>query len=476
MGEIAVVPVVLAGGSGTRLWPLSRSLYPKQLLPLVNERTMLQNTVDRLAGVAVVAAPLVICNTEHRFLVAEQLRAAAASATIILEPVGRNTAPAVAVAALEALAHGDDPVLLVLPADHLITSEAAFREALVKGLDSASVGELITFGITPRQPETGYGYIRKGDPIDQTNTVYRVAGFVEKPDLATAKAYLKSGEYLWNSGMFMFKASRYLEELEKFAPKMLAACRAAHAGKRKDLDFVRLDEEAFSQCPGESIDYAVMEKTDTACVVPLDCGWSDIGSWAALWEQGEQDVDGNVFKGEVIAEDVHGCYIHATGRLVAAVGVTDHIVVETSDAVLVAAKERVQEVKAVVEQLKAAQRPEVVLHRRVFRPWGSYECIDRADRYQVKRIIVNPGARLSLQAHHHRAEHWIVVKGTARVVNDGQEVVLTENQSTYIPIGATHRLDNPGKIPLELIEVQSGSYLGEDDIVRFDDLYGRENS
>lgn len=474
MSESVIVPVVLAGGSGTRLWPLSRSLYPKQLLPLVNERTLLQNTVDRLGGLPGVTSPLVISNGEHRFMVAEQLRDQ--DVAILLEPVGRNTAPAVAIAALEALAREDDPVLLVLPADHLIDDEVAFRGAVARGLACAEQGDLITFGITPQQPETGYGYIRKGEPVTASDDVFRVARFVEKPDPATAQEYLNSGEYLWNSGMFMFTARRYLEELERFAPEMLAACREAHAGKVIDLDFIRLAEEAFSRCPSDSIDYAMMEKTETACVLPLDCGWSDIGSWAALWERGEQDGDGNVFKGEVIAEDVHGCYIHATGRMVAAVGLTDHVVVETADAVLVAAKNRVQDVKAIVERLQAAKRQEVALHRQVFRPWGSYECIDSADRFQVKRIIVNPGARLSLQAHHHRAEHWIVVKGTAKVVNGDQEIILSENQSTYIPIGATHRLENPGKIPLELIEVQSGSYLGEDDILRFEDIYGRNDT
>ena len=476
MSKAVIVPVILAGGSGTRLWPLSRSLYPKQLLPLVAERTLLQSTVDRLDGVSDVAMPLVVCNTEHRFMVAEQLRDVEMDVSILLEPVGRNTAPAVTIAALEALTHEEDPVLLVLPADHLINDQFTFRKALATGLACSERGDLITFGITPHQPETGYGYICKGDLVEETGEVYRVARFVEKPDLITAQEYLDSGEYLWNSGMFMFKASRYLEELESYAPEMLAACRAAYAGKMEDLDFIRIDEEAFALCPNDSIDYAVMEKTSAACVIPLDCGWSDIGSWAALWEQGEQDSDGNVFRGEVVAEDVHDCYIHTSGRLVAAIGLTDHVVVETADAVLVAAKDRVQDVKAIVEQLKAEQRQEVVLHRRVFRPWGSYECIDSAERFQVKRIIVNPGARLSLQAHHHRAEHWVVVKGTAKVVNGDKEIVLSENQSTYIPFATTHRLENPGKIPLELIEVQSGSYLGEDDIIRFEDIYGRNDT
>ena len=479
MSEPNLVPVILAGGSGTRLWPLSRSLYPKQLLPLVNERTMLQNTVARLEGVAQATTPLVICNTEHRFLVAEQLREVAVKADIILEPVGRNTAPAVAIAALAALGRHDDPVLLVMPADHVMDNEAEFRRVLQGGLAYARAGGLITFGITPHRPETGYGYIRQGARLDEAGggiDAYRVDRFVEKPDGATAEKYLAQGGYYWNSGMFLFKAARFLEELEKFAPEMLACCRRAHERQRRDLDFICLDAEAFAPCPDDSIDYAVMEKTGDACVIPLDCGWSDIGSWAALWERGEQDSAGNVLKGEVVVKDVQDCYIHATSRLVAAVGLTDHVVVETADAVLVAAKERVQEVKAVVDTLKAAQRDEAVLHRRVYRPWGSYECIDSAERFQVKRIVVNPGAQLSLQAHHHRAEHWIVVKGTARVTNGEQEIVLTENQSTYIPIGATHRLANPGRIPLELIEVQSGSYLGEDDIIRYEDIYGRNDA
>ena len=478
MTESKLVPVILAGGSGTRLWPLSRSLYPKQLLPLTNEHTLLQNTVARLAGLARVTSPLVICNAEHRFMVAEQLRAADEEGVIIIEPAGRNTAPAVAVAALEALSRHDDPVLLVLPADHLIDDQEEFRRVLNGGLACAEQGGLITFGITPDRPETGYGYICKGEMVGggaAAVEAFRVARFVEKPDAATARGYLAAGGYYWNSGMFMFKAARFLAELEKFAPEMLACCREAHAGKTLDLDFTRLAEEPFRRCPADSIDYAVMEKTDAACVIPLACGWSDIGSWAALWERGKRDEDGNVFKGQVVAKDVKDCYIHATSRLVAAVGLTDHVVVETADAVLVAAKDRVQDVKAVVDLLKAEKRGEAVLHRRVFRPWGSYECIDSAERFQVKRIVVNPGARLSLQAHHHRAEHWIVVKGTARVTNGEQEIVLTENQSTYIPIGATHRLANPGLIPLELIEVQSGSYLGEDDIVRLDDIYGRQD-
>ncbi len=475
MSRSVIVPVILAGGSGTRLWPLSRSLYPKQLLPLANEQTMLQNTVSRLAGVEQAATPLVICNTEHRFLVAEQLREMGAEAAILLEPVGRNTAPAVAIAALEALDRYDEPVLLILPADHVVDNEAEFRRVLLAGLASAEAGGLLTFGITPHRPETGYGYIRKGARLEGEDEVYRVERFVEKPDAATASGYLAEGGYYWNSGMFLFKAARYLEELEKFVPAMLAACREAHARLRRDLDFICLDREALAQSPSDSIDYAVMEKTAAACVIPLDCGWSDIGSWAALWERGARDANGNVLKGEVVVKDVKDCYLQATSRLVAAVGLTDHVVVETADAVLVAARERVQEVKAIVDALKARQREEAVLHRRVYRPWGSYECIDRAERFQVKRIVVNPGARLSLQAHHHRAEHWVVVKGTATVTNGGQETVLTENQSTYIPIGVTHRLANPGLIPLELIEVQSGSYLGEDDIVRLDDIYGRKD-
>ncbi|MGE4546014.1 MAG: mannose-1-phosphate guanylyltransferase/mannose-6-phosphate isomerase [Pedobacter sp.] len=496
-----LLPIILSGGAGTRLWPLSRELYPKQLLPLVNNATLLQETQLRLNGLQNLAEPLVVCNESHRFMVAEQLRQAGCPAgAIMLEPVGRNTAPAVAVAALQALGAGDDPVLLVLPADHVIVDAETFRGAVVYGNELAQAGKLVTFGIVPTKAETGYGYIRaqkqslvigdwllvenlksltkvsaEGDPGKVVNdpTAFAIAEFVEKPDLATAESYLASGDYYWNSGMFMFRASRYLEELEKFAPEMLTCCREALEKAQRDLDFVRLDAEAFAACPKDSIDYAVMEKTAEAVVIPLDAGWSDVGSWSALWEVGPSDVAGNVVRGDVLTHDSRNCYLHSTGRMVAAVGLEDHVVVETADAVLVAPRDRAQDVKAIVEQLKAQGRGEALLHRRVNRPWGSYETIDHCERFQVKRITVNPGASLSLQLHHHRAEHWIVVKGTARITHGEDTVVLSENQSTYIPLGVRHRLENPGLIPLELIEVQSGAYLGEDDIVRFDDKYGR---
>jgi len=496
-----IVPVIMSGGAGTRLWPLSRELYPKQLLPLVNDATMLQETQLRLSGLQNLAEPLVVCNEAHRFMVAEQMRQAGCPAgAILLEPVGRNTAPAVAVAALQAQRAGDDPVLLVLPADHVIVDAETFRDAVVIGAELARAGKLVTFGIVPDKPETGYGYIRAqkqslviGDLLlvetlkSQTKVsaegdlgkvvndpmAFAVAEFVEKPNQPTAESYLASGDYYWNSGMFMFRASRYLEELEKFAPQMLVCCREALDKAQVDLDFVRLDAEAFAACPKDSIDYAVMEKTAEAVVIPLDAGWSDVGSWSALWEVGAMNLEGNVVRGDVLTHDSRNCYLHSTGRMVAAVGLEDHVVVETADAVLVAPRDRAQDVKAIVEQLKAQGRGEALLHRRVNRPWGSYETIDQSERFQVKRITVHPGASLSLQMHHHRAEHWIVVKGTARITRGDEVLVLSENQSTYIPLGVNHRLENPGLIPLELIEVQSGAYLGEDDIVRFDDKYGR---
>lgn len=485
-----IIPVVLSGGAGTRLWPLSRELYPKQLLPLTGERTMLQETVTRLQGLDALGAPLVVCNENHRFLVAAQLNAINVKpSAIVLEPVGRNTAPAVAVAALLARAEGEDPILLVLPADHVIADSAALRDVVQSGASLADSGSLLTFGIVPDKPETGYGYIRadracpqpvvnsqsqKDDnPGPNAATAFTVAEFVEKPDSATAQKYLASGDYYWNSGMFMFRASTYLAELERLAPEMLNACRKAVSAAVADLDFTRLEVQAFESCPADSIDYAVMEKTDSAVVIPLDAGWNDVGSWSALWEIGDRDGDGNVVKGDVLTKDVRNCYLHASSRLVAAVGIEDHVVIETGDAVLVAHKDRVQDVKAIVDLLKRNNRDEALLHRRVNRPWGTYECIDAAERYQVKHITVHPGATLSLQMHHHRAEHWVVVKGTARVTRGEETLTLSENQSTYIPLGVTHRLENPGKIPLELIEVQSGSYLGEDDIVRFEDSYGR---
>jgi mannose-1-phosphate guanylyltransferase len=461
----------MAGGSGTRLWPLSRELFPKQFLSLAGKQSMLQATVTRLHGLHV-GSPLVICNESHRFLVAEQLRQLdALSHNILLEPAARNTAPALALAALHASGQGQDPVMLVLAADHLISDVTAFQHAVSAALPLALAGSLVTFGIVPTAPETGYGYIRRGAALDAAGC--RVAAFVEKPALAQAQQYLASGDYLWNSGMFCFRASRYLEELGKYRPDILAACQAAMIQTQADLDFVRVDTALFTACPAESIDYAVMEKTDAAVVVPMDAGWSDVGAFAALWDVLPKDSDGNVHRGDVLAHDSHNNLVMAENGLVATVGMRDFVVVQTKDAVLVAPRSRVQEVKHIVEQLKAAGRTEHQLHRQVYRPWGHYDSIDAGQRYQVKRITVAPGAKLSVQMHHHRAEHWIVVSGTARVTLDGQEHLMTENQSIYLPLGAVHALENPGKIALELIEVQVGSYLGEDDIVRFEDRYGR---
>ncbi len=463
-------PVIMAGGSGSRLWPLSRQLSPKQFLPLADsELSMLQATIRRLQALDSVL-PLLICNEEHRFLAAEQLRQLGMEqAKILLEPVGRNTAPAIALAALQANSE-EDPILLVLAADHLIQDVAAFHASIKAALPLARAGKLVTFGIVPSHPETGYGYIEKGVALGDG---FAVSRFVEKPDLATATEYLASGNYFWNSGMFMFRASRYLEELERFQPAIAAACREALAGGSQDMHFTRVDAEAFAACPDDSVDYAVMERTADAVMVPLDAGWSDIGSWSALWEVSAKDAEGNVFKGDVLSERSRNSYIHADHRLVAAVGVEDLVIVETKDAVLVTHKSQVQDVKKIVEQLKSSQRHEHANHREVYRPWGVYDSVDNGQRYQVKRITVNPGAKLSVQMHHHRAEHWIVVSGTAKVTNGDKTYLVTENQSTYIPIGQVHSLENPGVIPLELIEVQSGSYLGEDDIVRFEDKYGR---
>lgn len=464
----SIQPVILSGGSGTRLWPLSREAYPKQFLPLAGELTMLQATWKRVAPIAA-RGPLVIANEEHRFVAAEQLQQVGAEpAAIILEPVGRNTAPAIAVAALEATRDGGDALLLVLPSDHVITNEAAFRSAVQAAAGAAEAGKLVTFGIVPTAPETGYGYIKAADG----QGLRAVERFVEKPDLDTATGYVSSGQYYWNSGMFLFKASRYLQELERFQPAMLAGSRQAWQQARRDADFTRLDKDAFTAVPSDSIDYAVMEKTADAVVIPLDAGWNDVGSWTALRDVSQQDGDGNAHQGDVIAIDCRNTYAYGQ-RLVAMVGLDDVIVVETDDAVLVGKADRMQEVKTVVAQLKAEGRSEATWHRKVYRPWGAYDSIDNGERFQVKRITVKPGGTLSLQMHHHRAEHWIVVSGTAEVTRGDEVILLSENQSTYIPLGVTHRLRNPGKLPLELIEVQSGSYLGEDDIVRFEDTYGR---
>jgi mannose-1-phosphate guanylyltransferase/mannose-6-phosphate isomerase len=474
-----ITPVILSGGAGTRLWPLSRELYPKQLLPLVGTRTMLQQTLLRLDGLAT-SAPVIVCNEAHRFLVAEQLRQLKIEPrATLLEPFGRNTAPAIALAAhavLKGLAtrpNAVEPVLLVLPADHVIRDTAAFHQAVRTALAAAEGGQLATFGIVASAPETGYGYIQRGEA---SGAAFRITRFVEKPNSERAREFVASGNYYWNSGMFLFRARRYLQELERFAPEMARTCEAAFRGATADLDFTRIDAALFESCPADSIDYAVMEKTADAVVVPLNAGWSDVGSWASLHAASDEDAHGNVTHGDVICEDTQGSYLYAESRLVAAVGLRDHVVVETKDAVLVAPKERVQDVRKLVLRLKELGRYEHSLHREVFRPWGSYDSLESGPRFQVKRLKVKPGATLSLQMHHHRAEHWVVVAGTARVTRGEEEFLLEENQSTYIPIGVKHRIENPGMIPLEIIEVQSGSYLGEDDIVRFEDRYGRQGT
>ncbi len=469
-----LTPVILSGGVGSRLWPLSREHYPKQLLALVGDNTLLQNTVIRLDGLADKSAPLVVCNESHRFLVAEQLRNIGVSpARIILEPVGRNTAPAAAVAALAALAHDPDALLLVLPADHLIANAAAFREAVTAGVPLAQANYLVTFGIVPNCPETGYGYINAVDAIEDTAAL-AVERFVEKPNLETAQQYVNAGEYYWNSGMFLFKAAQYLKELEAFVPDIAGVCRLAIDNALEDKDFLRLDAASFKASPSDSIDYAVMENTKAAAVIPLEAGWNDVGAWSSLWEVSEQDSDGNVILGDVLTEKVHNSYLRAEYRLLTAIGVENLTIVETADAVLVAHKDHVQDVKQIVARLKSSERSEANLHRKVYRPWGNYESIDAESRFQVKHITVNPGGSLSLQMHYHRSEHWVVVKGTARITRGDETFILTENQSTYIPLGVKHRLENPGRLPLEIIEVQSGGYLGEDDIVRYEDVYGRE--
>ncbi len=486
-------PVILSGGSGTRLWPLSREHYPKQLLAPFGGHTLLQATVARLAGLdtgegdgdPTVAPPLVVCSEEHRFLVAEQLRLAGTPpGHLILEPVGRNTAPAATLAALHIAGEDSAAVMLIMPADHLIRDTAAFHDAVRCGLDAAARGAVVTFGIVPARAETGYGYIRKGAALDATGgvTPYRIDAFVEKPDAATAQGYLDSGDYLWNSGLFMVRADVWLDAIARFRPDIHAAVMRAHEAGSQDGDFFRVGKTDFTACPGESIDYAVMERLTgadgegavAAVVIPLAAGWSDVGAWSSLWEVIPQDDDGNILRGDVLAEATRDSLLFAESRLLAAIGLDNIIVIETADAVLVAHKDHAQSVKQIVQRIKAAGRSEHQLHRRVHRPWGSYEGVDQGDRFQVKRICVNPGASLSLQMHHHRAEHWIVVRGTARVTRGDETFLLSENQSTYIPIGERHRLENPGSLPLEIIEVQSGSYLGEDDIVRFDDHYGRK--
>lgn len=466
-----ITPIILSGGSGTRLWPLSRKMYPKQFLPLTSEHTMLQETVKRLSGLAVDGLQ-VICNEEHRFLVAEQLRQINQKGQIVLEPVGRNTAPAIALSALALQEKGKgDSVMLILAADHVIEAEKDFQHSVNSALGLAEQGSLVTFGIVPTEPATGYGYI-KGDFIGG-QAYMPVADFVEKPDLDTATTYLNSGDYFWNSGMFMFRADSYLEELKKHRPDIHEACEKAISNKSSDNDFVRVDPDLFAACPDESIDYAVMEKTDRAVVVPMDAGWSDVGCWSALWGVNDKDDLGNVCKGDVILESTKETYVFSEDRLVSTLGVNNLVIVDTKDALLVADRSNAQDVKKIVEKINGNGRSEHIQHREVYRPWGKYDSIDNCTRFQVKRITVNPGAKLSLQMHHHRAEHWIVVKGTAQVRCGNETMLLSENQSTYIPLGELHQLQNPGKVPLEIIEVQSGTYLGEDDIVRFEDDYGR---
>ena len=471
---VSFYPVILSGGSGSRLWPMSRRLLPKQFLPLVSERTLLQDTILRLQGVRGALPPIVVSNNEHRFLVAEQLREIGVKPEVqILEPVGRNTAPAIAIAALHAQSRQPDACLFVLPSDHLIRDVPAFHSAIAAALPLAAGGSLVTFGITPEGPVTGYGYIERGEPISEAKGSFQVSRFVEKPDLETARRYVSSGRFFWNSGMFAFQPKRFLEELQRFRPEIVAAAKAAWDAGTRDLEFLRLDAAAFASCPSDSVDYAVMERTSAGVMVRADIGWSDVGSWSALWETGSKDEGGNITHGDVDLRHAKDCYVRAESRLVSVLGATNLVVVETDDAVLVADKSQVQEVKEVVETLDRKARTEHVSHSRVYRPWGYYESIDGGERFQVKRIMVKPGEALSLQMHHHRAEHWVVVSGTARVTRDGEVKLLAENESTYIPIGTKHRLENPGKTPLFLIEVQSGGYLGEDDIVRFEDRYQR---
>jgi len=468
-----LIPLILSGGSGTRLWPVSRRNLPKQFLSLSGDGTLFQQTVARTQKLPEVTAPIIVASEDHRFLAADQLlEAGVQDATILLEPMARNTAPAIALGAMKAIERNPDALLLVLPADHLIGDTKSFVTAVQQALPAARDGWLVTFGIRPDRPETGFGYIRRAESLG--SDAFRVERFVEKPDLATAEGYVKDGGYDWNSGMFLFKAARYLEELGQHAPTMLAAVREAYATGRSDLDFVRVEAEAFAKVPDDSIDYAVMEKTSRAAVIPVSCAWSDIGSWSALWLSGQHDEQGNQREGDTLTVNTRNSLLRSHDRhMIATVGVDDLIVVSTPDATLVAHRNAAQDVKKVVDQLKASGRTEHSFHRVVHRPWGSYDSLEAGGRFQVKRIVVKPGASLSLQKHHHRAEHWIVVSGTAEVTCDENVFLLAENQSTYIPLGSVHRLRNPGKVPLELIEVQSGSYLGEDDIVRFDDVYGR---
>ena len=472
--NLIVRPVILSGGVGSRLWPLSRALHPKQLLPLVSENSLLQDTAARIAASDLFGAPMVICNAEHRFIIAEQLRDAGASPqAIVLEPEGRNTAPAAAVAAILLERDFGDALLMLLPSDHVITEPAGFIEATRTAAAAARAGALVTFGMAPDRPETGYGYIRKGGDWDGIAGCFRVERFVEKPEAAAAETMLRDGGWLWNSGMFLFSARDYLAELDRHRPGIVSACRAAVDRGTKDLDFFRLDRDAFSEAPADSIDYAVMEKTDGAAVVPADVGWNDIGSWSALWEIGEKDEHGNVLKGQVMVQDSGNSYLRSEGQFLAAIGVRDMVVVTTEDAVLVAPQDHTQDVKRIVDRLKLEGSNLHAAHVKVFRPWGSYQSIDTGHQFQVKQLTVKPGARLSLQLHRQRAEHWVVVEGQARVTRGEEVFDLEPNQSTYIPIGTRHRLENPGQDTLRVIEIQCGDYLGEDDIERFDDVYGR---
>ena len=472
-----IIPVILAGGSGTRLWPLSRQLHPKQYLPLVESRTLFQETVHRLSNNVDIEKPIVVCSEEHRFMAAEQLREKSLAAQkIILEPVGKSTAPAAYAAAALAREITDDALLLVMPADHKIDDLSMLLRTIKKGAGIAAEGLFVTFGVVPQSAHPGYGYIERGGRLEgaMNDDAFQIKRFVEKPDVTTAQNYLESGKYYWNSGIFMFKAAAYMEELERYNPQIVKACKEATKKGKSDLDFFRMDHDSFAKCPEDSIDCAIMERTPKGAVIPFQAGWDDVGSWGALWNIKGKDDDGNVTLGDVVTHDVHGSYLHSTGRLLAVVGVNDHVIVETPDAVMVSPKNRVHNIKELVAKLKRNNRLEAYSHKKVYRPWGAYVSIDAEERFQVKRITVKPGAILSLQKHYHRAEHWVVVKGTAIVTRGEESIVLKEDESTYIPLGIVHRLENPGKIDLELIEVQTGAYLGEDDIVRFDDVYGRQ--
>ena len=476
-----IVPVILLGGSGTRLWPVSRKNHPKQFLNLTGDQTLLQATLSRLDDIESLDSSIIICNEEHRFTTAEQLTEMNRElGDIILESVSKNTAPAVAIGALRALQNHDDALLLVLPADHVIRNTSAFVEAVEIAARAAIDNKLVTFGIVPNKPETGYGYLKRGKKIESSSEnddkIYKVEKFVEKPCLKTAKEYIDSGNYYWNSGMFLFKASVFLKELSQFQPNIVKSCTESLEKSDHDLDFIRLDKQSFTQCPSDSIDYAVMEKTKNVVTVPLDADWNDVGSWDALWEIEKKGTDGNVTRGDVLTHDSHNCLIHAEHKLVTLVGVDEMIVIETKDAVLVAAKDKVQDVKTIVEKLRSDNRSEAELHREVYRPWGKYDGVDVGERFQVKRITVKPGQSTSVQMHYHRAEHWIIVSGLAEITCDDKVFLCSENESAFIPQGSKHRIANPGKLPMEMIEVQTGSYLGEDDIVRFEDQYGRSDS